>query len=149
MVSHLEAIFPGLAKGNYSITSSQSHRYNCIGWAAADTNQWWWPGPDKSQEFWPASVPREETVEAFCSAFASLGYSVCQGENLEPGFEKVAIFSSAIGEPTHATRQLGSGRWTSKLGKLEDIEHDLHDLVGTDYGVVAVIMKRTASVAGP
>lgn len=34
-------------------------------------------------------------------------------------------------------------RWTSKLGNLEDIEHNsLEGLYGHTYGSVAVIMKR-------
>ena len=35
---------------------------------------------------------------------------------------------------------------TSKLGKLEDIEHALHDLAGTAYGSVVRIMKRRLPV---
>jgi len=35
-----------------------------------------------------------------------------------------------------------SGRWASKLGRSEDIEHALHDLTGTAYGKVVLIMKR-------
>lgn len=33
-------------------------------------------------------------------------------------------------------------RWTSKLGELEDIEHDLTDLEGAAYGKVVLLMKR-------
>ena len=53
-------------------------------------------------------------------------------------------------EPKHAARQLPSGRWTSKLGFLEDIEHALHDLEGTEYGAVVLVMKRPIiAVEGP
>jgi len=45
--------------------------------------------------------------------------------------------------PLHVARQLPSGRWSSKLGALQDIEHDLHDLEGTEYGSVVLVMKRT------
>jgi hypothetical protein len=44
--------------------------------------------------------------------------------------------------PKHAARQLPSGRWTSKLGPMEDIEHALHDLTGMAYGSVVLVMKR-------
>jgi hypothetical protein len=60
---------------------------------------------------------------------------------LESGFEKIALFASD-GVPKHAARQLESGRWTSKLGTREDIEHALHDLEGAIYGSVALVMKR-------
>jgi len=46
--------------------------------------------------------------------------------------------------PTHAARQLENGRWTSKLGELEDIEHDLHHLASGAYGAVVQILKRPA-----
>ena len=45
-------------------------------------------------------------------------------ESLEPGFEKVALYALG-GVPKHAARQLSSGRWSSKLGDLEDVEHTL------------------------
>lgn len=50
--------------------------------------------------------------------------------------------------PKHAARQLASGRWTSKLGKLEDIDHALHDLEGMLYGAVVLFMKRPRPAAG-
>jgi len=46
------------------------------------------------------------------------------------------------GEPTHVARQLPSGRWTSKMGFLEDIEHTVDALRGFYYGAVTQILKR-------
>jgi hypothetical protein len=41
-------------------------------------------------------------------------------------------------------RQLSNGKWTSKLGQDEDIEHEnLEGLVGEIYGSVVCIMKKT------
>ena len=45
----LEAMFPGLAQGNYA--SGRSRRYNCIAWAAGDSANWWWPGSNVEEEF--------------------------------------------------------------------------------------------------
>jgi hypothetical protein len=67
---------------------------------------------------------------------------VCTGDELEAGFEKIALFANDQGQPKHAARQLSDGHWTSKLGKSEDIEHALHDLTGVLYGSVVLIMKR-------
>jgi hypothetical protein len=55
--------------------------------------------------------------------------------------EKIALFADAQGKPTHVARQLVNGRWRSKLGKREDLEHALHDLTGTVYGSVAPLLK--------
>lgn len=142
MVKFLEKIFPRLADGDYQITSPHDPDYNCIAWAVGDISHWWWPGPNLDREFWPPDLAREVTCPAFESMFALLGYAPSDNEEWENGFEKVALFADANNKPTHAARQLANGRWTSKLGKMEDLEHDLHDLEGTVYGVVVVIMKR-------
>lgn len=61
----------------------------------------------------------------------------------EKKFEKIAIYVNAYNKSTHAARQLSSGRWTSKLGRLEDIEHaTVEGLYRSDYGAVAVFMRR-------
>jgi hypothetical protein len=139
----MEQAFPGLRGRDYQVTSPQDDKYNCIAWAAGDTRRWWWPDePDNPESaHWPAGVAREETLEAFREAFVSLGYAVCNDDMLEAGHEKVALFALA-GVPQHAARQLPSGRWSSKLGPMEDIEHALHDLTGMVYGSVALVMKR-------
>lgn len=58
-------------------------------------------------------------------------------------------YDSVENEISHVARQLPDGRWTSKLGPDEDIEHnDLHALEGDVgvyplcYGVVIRFMRR-------
>jgi hypothetical protein len=136
----LEDVFPRLRGQPYQTRSPRDHRDNCIAFAAGDDRNWWWPDAD-GEDIWPAGVARTETVDAFREAFATLGYVVCDDDRLEPGYEKVALFA-LIGVPKHATRQLLSGRWVSKLGLSEDIEHALHDLTGMVYGSVVLVMKR-------
>ncbi len=142
MVTPLEEVFPGLARGDYQITSPANPDYNCMAWTVADTSKRWWPGPDEPREYWPSGILRETTRSAFEAVFALFGYVRCTEENAEPGFEKVALFADASGKPTHVARQLTTGRWTSKLGRMEDIEHALRDLEGVIYGSVALILKR-------
>ena len=150
MVERIEATFPGLRASSYRVTSLATREYNCIAWAAADTAHWWWPDADPTAAaFWPPGVPVEETLDAFAAAFASLGYTVCDGEGPETGYEKIALFADADGRPTHASRQLPGGRWTSKLGRAEDIEHGLHELEGAIYGAVVRIMMRAAAGSAP
>jgi hypothetical protein len=136
----LERFFPDLLRTGYSITSPVSTDYNCIAWAAGITDEWWWPDPMGINP-WPASARREETIAAFIEAFQSLGYVPCADDCVEPGYEKVALYALA-GLPKHAARQLPGGRWTSKLGPLEDVEHALEGLIGTWYGNVVQILKR-------
>ncbi|MBI1830893.1 MAG: hypothetical protein HYR84_05505 [Planctomycetes bacterium] len=141
MVEHLVALFPNL-RDRFRVTSSPDAEYNCIGWAAGVTDAWWWPISSGRATYWPSTVPRILSMEAFQAVFATLQYQPCESEELESGFEKVALFADVHGNPTHAARQLPNGRWTSKLGKAEDIEHDLHDLEGEIYGRVVLVMKR-------
>jgi hypothetical protein len=142
MVRPLEELFPGLAANAYQVTSPRDNDYNCIAWAAGDTRRWWWPSQSVGKEYWPPGVPRERTQAAFVAAFATVGYTVCEGDEPEAGFEKVALFADAQARPTHAARQLPNGSWTSKLGKAEDIEHRLRDVEGLLYGVVVLVMRR-------
>ena len=82
-------------------------------------------------------------MEAFIEAFVVLGFTPCDTAEYEEGFEKVAIYIDVNGKPTHAARQLSSRLWTSKLGNLQDIEHEIDGVSGDQYGAVAVIMKRS------
>jgi hypothetical protein len=147
MVNALEILFPGLRGTDYRLMSPRDRKYNCIAWAAGDNRRWWWPDPPPDDEgyYWPPGVPNEETVIAFVAALATLGYLSCEGEAAEAGWERVALYATADGVPMHAARQLADGRWTSKLGRLEDVEHGLHDLEGESYGAVVRIMKRSSA----
>jgi hypothetical protein len=86
-------------------------------------------------------------MNAFVQAFGQVGYSRCKNGSLERGFEKVAIYAipDARGklQPEHASRQLADGRWTSKMGLDEDIEHlTVNDVGGPEYGKAVCYMRR-------
>lgn len=76
-------------------------------------------------------------------AFRALSYEPCPDDSLEPGYQKIALFSDDFGTPLHAARQLPNGAWTSKLGGLEDIEHEsVWDVSGDRYGKPVLFMRR-------
>src|SRR5262249_25482751 len=70
-----------------------TREYNCIAWAAGDTEHWWWPDldPENDAIFWPPGVPTEETLDAFAAAFATLGYVPCSGEEPEKGVRETGF----------------------------------------------------------
>lgn len=139
----IERTFPNLINSGYSISSPATAEYNCIAWAAGNTEAWWWPD-SQYLYYWPPQILRTETLEAFIRAYEILGYTLCDNAVYEEGFEKIVIYVDSNGKPTHVARQLSSGSWTSKLGRLEDIEHTtLDNLVGSHYGSVAAILKRS------
>jgi hypothetical protein len=66
----LIARIKGLESSTFEITSAEAEDYNCIAWAAHDTERWWWP----SGGFWPPGLVEEETLNAFEAAYGTLGY---------------------------------------------------------------------------
>lgn len=135
----LGTVFPSLSSDEYEETSDWSPRYNCIAWAAGSDGEWWWPVPGY---YWPRGVARESSLAAAVTAFSTLGYVECSSGEIEPGFEKIALYARDD-RLSHAARQLPDGKWTSKLGKRIDITHNsLECLHGESYGRVRCFMKR-------
>ncbi len=130
--------FPYLSPTNHRITSPQDGDYNCIAWSFQDNSRWWEPG-----YYWPSSFHHGDYgIATLIKLFQDAGFVSCETDTVEEGFEKVAVYGSTF-LYTHAARQLNNGMWTSKLGKLEDIEHHTpHDIAGGVYGEVVEIMKR-------
>ncbi len=130
--------FPRLTEGNHRNTSPPDVGYNCVAWTAGDTERWWQPGV-----YWPVDASRDNhDIGALEEAFRALGYGECPDGRPEPGFEKIALYGYGF-IYTHAARQLPNGKWTSKLGKTEDVEHDTaDDVAGGVYGEVVEFMKR-------
>src|SRR5262245_58879428 len=125
-----QTAIPKLNDKNCRVTSPPKNSYNCIAWAATGSaeSEWWWPSLPgyPPVTYWPPEAPSEETLAAFIKAFETRGYTVCKDGKLEKGFEKVALYAKKTKDgsvPTHAARQLPDGKWTSKLGKYEDVEH--------------------------
>jgi len=129
----------GDAIGRHEVTSDPDGEYNCIAYAADDKTEWWSHHPGYK---WPA--PRSPLVSSLIAVFSGLGYEDCKDNSAyESGYEKVAIYARN-GIWTHASKQIPSGKWKSKLGPDEDIEHDTADcLCGASYGVVHCYMRRT------
>jgi hypothetical protein len=153
--------FPRLSNENHRCTSDPVEEQNCIAYAMGDKIHFWWPVHDfpgelPSPYFWPLACPLQPTLEAFISAFKLLGFETCksdEGGHLEEGMEKIALFAVWVTrpdgqkqqEPTHAAVQSPrrNGKWRSKMGEDEDIEHDhVNDVGGGIYGEVVFVMRR-------
>jgi hypothetical protein len=87
-------------------------------------------------------VPRVETIDALIKFYETFGYSETPTGEYEEGFEKIAIYATAFGKPTHAARQVGPTTWASKLGNWYDIEHTKDAVSGGSYGEVVKYMQR-------
>lgn len=140
--AELEQSFPNLTEREYHITSPKDTVYNCVAWAVGDTGRFWYDVKVKGY-YWPPGAGSADTVEGWKSVFKIHGYGDATSSDLEEGFEKVAIYVDADGNPSHVARQTETGFWTSKLGKGYDIQHATLDALENDeYGKVAVLMRR-------
>ncbi len=135
------SIGPFLSVSNYRVTSEETDAYNCAAWAMQIENKRWWPNARRKGYYWPNSEARG-TVADFMEFFSQLGFSECDNYSLETGYEKLALYSKGDGVVDHMARQLHSGRWTSKCGNWEDIEHDLESIQGLIYGKAIICLKR-------
>src|SRR5437868_15309003 len=96
----IEDIFPNLLESAYHVTSPVTDQYNCVAWAMGRDDGWWWPLGDSKKSEWTEGVSRLETIEVFCEAFATLGYVKCDRNDIEQGFEKIAVYAGNDGIPT-------------------------------------------------
>ena len=140
-ITVLRPNFPYITESNSSPTSPETVEYNCIAWAYGRNDVWC--EPDASgQYFWPISC-REYSIAAFEELFSSIGYSRCVNALKEDGFLKIVLYVDKAGRPTHAAKQLPTGKWTSKLGPNVDIEHDSPEVLnGPAYGTAKIFMKK-------
>ncbi len=135
--------WPNLTDENHAITSPATDNYNCIAWACELGDKWMWPGTLDS--YWPAGVVGRDELETIIQLYLDSSYEECESGEREEGYKKVAIYVNQNG-PTHVALQLDSGHWTSKLGRLEDIEHDTPETLEGDFYGRAIILLRKPRV---
>lgn len=144
-VEEITRVFPGLKYDvEFHITSPENADYNCIAWSFGKNDMWLWPDEDMDGvTAWPNN-DTDTDIHTFIKAYESQGYKVCDSDEREEGFEKVALYALPDSdECTHASRQLPSGLWTSKLGSSFDICHSTpYTIQGRVYGVVVCILYR-------
>jgi hypothetical protein len=141
----LETRWPKLKAGNYRYCSQATPRYNCVALAVGDERHWWEQGIHGGRVRWEQGAG--DDVDGWAQVFIRAGYQQAElNTDREPGYEKVAIYVGLEDlRPTHVAKSDGS-TWKSKLGKLQDIEHESLELLegdaGWEYGIVERILKR-------
>jgi hypothetical protein len=71
---------------------------------------------------------------------------VCRDSELELGFEKIAIYTRN-GLVQHVSRQLASGRWTSKMASGCDAEHVTPEILAGGCCEVSLYMRHMRRIA--
>lgn len=144
----LKRRFPWLASTRFEVTSDDTRTYNCLAWVLGDQENWislTLFDEDLGLYPWPEGIPRENTVAAWMLAIESYGFTRCKDASLEPGRDKVAVYWNETTQEIHFALQLASGLWTSKVGRWEDITHELDGLTGDRYGEVIGFVSRPAA----
>lgn len=80
-------------------------------------------------------------------ALSKFEYSECCNGQPEDGFDKIAIFGQPPDQPEHVVwlSIKNDWKWSSKLGALEDVRHNILDgAKGNHQSQVLVFMKRHA-----
>jgi len=138
----LEEWFPALKGTSWTVESKGTSLYNCFAWAAGESHRRW---DFTKDDFWPDKNKGKYGIAYLVAAYRAVGFKKCDasdGLNPDERFDKIVLYCRGT-EGTHAARLLDCGRWTSKIGDHEDIEHEqpehLHSGV---YGEPFVYMKR-------
>ena len=146
LVTHCPVLLPD----DYVRASPRTFSYNCFAWAAGDDTRSWYPGGDPEVSYWPAGGGCDLTLTSVIAALGTLGFAPCSHGVVDPACVKVALYVDGDGDVVHAARQLASGRWTSKMGTWEDLEHATPEcLAGGTYGAVAAYLARPRSPGDP
>ena len=134
--------FPRLSGETFEIVAQPSNQYNCIAYAAGDTNEWWSPMENR---YWPDHATRSDSIESLKEVFAVLGFEQCLDSRVEDGYQKVGLYEER-GKWKHASVQMPNGRWRSKMGGGPVIEHrSPESLSGGMYGDATVYMRRAVN----
>lgn len=131
--------FPNIKNNNFIITSENDDYYNCISWAYGMSEISLCPNRDRY--YWPDNISNTEHINSFIELYKVIKYESCSDGILEDGYEKICIYEKD-NIPTHASKQLQDGMWTSKMGIYNDVKHSVFALNGGLYGDITIYMKR-------
>lgn len=132
--------------GSVEVVGEPTTQYNCISAAFDDNEKPWWPAPPQGRSpysdfYWPEDAQRDTYGESFDALLVDKAGAVVFSKDEEPpyakGYQKLALFESDWGEPTHLARQLPNGQWLSKVGRNGLILHSLENMEHGTYGDVS------------
>lgn len=145
--------FPGLKDDpHFCITSEQTDRYNCIGWAMGFDCRWVSYTDDPLITYnarlryvwWPEGVEVSNRPAALIAAFEALGFEKTDNMDYEEGYDKAVLYSKDGGW-THASRIVASDKEHSKFGGSWDAYHGRDVFAGSSYGTPYAYMRRPHS----
>ena len=139
----IERSFPNLKhKENFEYTSNQTDDYNCVAWAN-----------EKDDDF--ITIPYynsndcfNDMLEGYINYFISFGFERTEYFEKDNKYTIIALYTKDENQFMHVARLLENGKWTSKIGNWEDIEHTtLNSLSGGAYGEPTVFMRKLKTIS--
>jgi hypothetical protein len=135
------------------IKSPKTIKYNCAAFAVGQEDYWFECADESlkqlylgSCEFhWPENILQNASLNAYIELYEQHGFEKLSSLNADfvGGVTKIALYGKGD-DFMHASKQMPDGRWASKLGPLQDVEHDnLRVLEGPTYGMVKAIMQKS------
>ena len=85
--SWIEEYLPQLAAEGYEVTSEPDGDYNCIAYAAGETDRWW-SHIESAGYYWPERASRTPSIQSLIEVFAGLGYEPCEDAFMSRGSAK-------------------------------------------------------------
>jgi hypothetical protein len=143
--------FPNLNASNHrDIDPNPSNlTYNCLAWSLGINDDWFSSFDGRT---WPGNAPQNDAfIMTIVIMYESRGFSLCGNDrSLEHGYDKIALY---VKDDlfAHVARQSEDGKWTSKMGEGELIEHDVPEnlvegmfdgRIQGEYGQLWKFMKR-------
>lgn len=135
--------WPNLNLKRFHFTSIRTPAYNCLAWAIGDDVTWM--DMYYFKEVYNLEIKNlDHSVHGYAECLKKYyRFEICNNGDIERGKEKIVLYENNEKDFAHIARQLPNGNWTSKMGRLEDIEHySVEALSGEFYGKPVLYMQR-------
>jgi hypothetical protein len=128
-------------KGNYTKTSDETILYNCVAYVLGEYDKIY--SSYEEEGIWIDGLEKTHTPKNYADFFKKIkGFEICKNADFDDKYEKIAIYGLED-EFLHVAIQLQNGKWSSKIGEYEDIEHNsLKAVGGGRYGYPIIFMQR-------
>lgn len=128
--------FPNLTEQNFFFKSLKTDDYNCAAFVLNIEDEW--------IEFKDEYGNLDVNLQTYINYYKSKGFEEIDSIEIEDNKFKIAIYYIKESlEFKHVAFQIAKGKWKSKLGDWEDIEHEnLETLFGSSYGNAVVYMRK-------
>jgi hypothetical protein len=145
--------YPNLMEGkNFEFTSlrtdmpefySDGESYNCVAWALGEIE---WLEMSRFIKKFNLKPPYNESAYGYAKVFEEYyGFEFCDNGEFEAGYEKIVLYEKE-GSFQHIALLKENGKWTTKFGDFEDVEHNAIEDIAYEgyggYGTPKIYMKR-------